>query len=232
MSDISHLAAFVDPIGYGRIQSSVDSEQRVVLPVQASGDITLGTIQTLSRATDVVSVTYTTSPVQIAGDTRGRGPILANETFATDSGWTHDATWTLAAGAAASASSTSLVQPSVLTIEEYYLVVYGLTNTLGTVAAYLGTTALTARGGGGVTGKVYAEINKCVGNTNFSLTPAALTGSVPFVYCFPLGSPFDICQLQPRAYSRIAAVVVGGNTVAPLDAALQNGIWLGFLRTS
>lgn len=232
MSDISHLATFVDVIGYGRIQSSVDTDQRLVLPVQASGDITFGTLQTFSRATDVVSVMYTSSPVQIAGDTRGRGAILQNETFATDTSWSHDATWTLSSGATAAASSTNLVQSSVLTIEEYYLVVYKMTNTLGTVQAYLGTTALTARGGGGVTDKVYAEINKCVGNTNFSFVPAAFTGTIQFAYCFPLGAPFDIAQIQPRAYGRIAAVVASGNVVAPLDSALQNGIWVGYLRTS
>lgn len=233
MSDFSHLSAFVNPSGVARVQAIIANEPRLVLPVSASGDITFGTLETLSPPSDGVTVSFSTTPVQVAGDEYARGAILSNETFSSgDTGWTHDGTWVLTTVATASASSTTLSQASKLRVGETYLVVYKITNTLGTILASLGSTNLTSRGSGGVTNKVYAEVGECAGSTTFALTPTGYTGTVQWAYVFPLTPPFEVNQLTPRAFSRIAAVVTAGTTIANLETSAQHGLWPGYLRVS
>lgn len=208
-----------------RIGATIGGRTKLSLPVRASGDVTTGyfTPETLANC-HCNRVGYSASPVQIVGDYYDDGPRLANEEFTADTDWTKGAGWAITGGAAvATAASASISQTAKLVIGQRYLVVFGLTNASGTVTPYCGTTAGTARGGTPGSNKVYAEILQCAGNTDFLLTGAALSGSIPFAMAIPVQPPQDVNQIDPTSYSRIVALCSAGALVDPSAAA--QGIW-------
>jgi hypothetical protein len=213
-----------------RIDAVLDNEYRLAVPVLGIGDITYGTLETLDPPCSAVTVGYSSSPIQIAGDVVGRGPLLLNEDFATDTDWTKGSNWTITGGAAVAATATSdLSQASGAKLNGRVLIVFKMTNTSGTVTPYAGTTAGTARGSAGVTNKVYAEVLQVVGSSTIKLTGAAYLGSVDWLRAFPLCAPQETSQESPRSFSRIAAVCYAG---VPVDVSITSGhgVWPQWLR--
>ena len=104
---------------------------------------------------------------EVIGDTE----LVTNGSFASDTGWTKGAGWTIAGDVAvATTATTDLSQASVMELGSRYKLVYTISGlSAGTIAAKLGTTQLTTRSADGT----YTETGVCLGNT--TLTFDALT---------------------------------------------------------
>lgn len=214
-----------------KIDASLDDGYRITIPILGSGDITYGTLETLSPAPAAVTVGYSSSPVQIAGDLAKRGPLIMNEDFLSSAGWVPGAGWGVGSGVATGVNASStLSQLSKAKINGRVLIVWKMTNASGTVTPFAGTTNGTARGSAGVTNKVYSEVLQVVGNTNVGLTGAAYVGSIDWFRIFPLNAPQEPNQTYPRSFSRIAAVCYAG---APVDVSVTSGhgVWVEWLRS-
>lgn len=225
MSDWSHLSPCISA-GLMRASSSVRLERRIkVIGNAGSQPSDLIVYQVLNPSCDAICIKSGLVPAMpVMGLLAGQEPPLYNETFVTDTYWSHDSSWSLGSGAVATASSTPLVQASSrIVLDLYYLMVMKVTRVSGTVDVYLGSTLSRSFSASGV----YATLSRASGSKSISAVPTVFTGTVNYICCVPVTDSYMPCNVWlPMRYSKLSAVGVVVNQ--NLDTTPGSGLWVGY----